>query len=63
MSDTKTLPVDGDNAVKKAAPSDDELVSFTYPNGFNAAVNSLDFLPEEEREQALAGFATVILMF
>jgi hypothetical protein len=32
-----------------------QLVLFTYPESFNAVANSLQFLPEESRVQALVG--------
>jgi hypothetical protein len=73
MSDNKNIPampgfsagISGDfktgsqdNAV---ALEKDQPVSFTYPDGFNAAANSLQFLPEESRVQALAGFIIPIV--
>jgi hypothetical protein len=47
MSDTKTVP----NAAEIL--DKDTPVPFTYPEGFNAVVNSLQFLPEEIRAQTL----------
>lgn len=41
---------------------DQEKVEFTYPEGFKKAAEALDFLPEEEREGALAGLAIGMLM-
>jgi hypothetical protein len=40
----------------------DQPVPFTYPEGFNAVANSLQFLPEELRATTLAGLAMAILM-
>jgi hypothetical protein len=39
----------------------DQPVPFTYPDGFQAVINSLEFLPEEAREQTLAALVVVIL--
>jgi hypothetical protein len=40
----------------------DQEAPFTYPEGFNAVANSLQFLPEESRAQTLAGLVKAILM-
>jgi hypothetical protein len=40
----------------------DQPAPFTYPDGFNAVANSLQFLPEELRAKTLAGLTKVILM-
>jgi hypothetical protein len=40
----------------------DQEVPFTYPDGFNAVANSLQFLPEESRAQTLIGLAMKIVI-
>jgi hypothetical protein len=40
----------------------DQAVLFTYPEGFNIVANSLHFLPEELRIQALTGLVMRILL-
>ncbi len=41
----------------------DKIVSFTYPEGFIEAANSIQFLPDEEgRKQFLATFVSSISM-
>jgi hypothetical protein len=39
----------------------DQPISFTYPEGFNAVANSLQFLPEEARVQILSGLVVGML--
>jgi hypothetical protein len=40
----------------------DQPIPFTYPEGFNAVANSLQFLPEEARAQTLTGLVLGILL-
>jgi hypothetical protein len=61
MSDSKTSTVDGGNTGKTTALDRDLPVPFTYPEGFNAVANSLQFLPEELRVKTLAGFVQAML--
>jgi hypothetical protein len=44
-----------DATANKAIPvlQDSDEVPFTYPEGYQAMINSLDFLPENKREAAL----------
>jgi hypothetical protein len=60
MSDSKTSPVDGGNIEKTKVIGKDQAVPFTYPEGFNAVANSLQFLQEEARAQTLTGLVMVI---
>jgi hypothetical protein len=62
MSDNKTSPVDSGNTGKPTALGKDQEAPFTYPEGFNAVANSLDFLPEELRSQILTGLVLAIWM-
>jgi hypothetical protein len=39
----------------------DQPIPFTYPEGFNAVANSLQFLPEEIRAQTLTGLVIGML--
>jgi hypothetical protein len=48
--------------IQAAILDKDQPVPFTYPEGFNAAANSLQSLPEELRATTLAGLAMGILM-
>jgi hypothetical protein len=48
MSDNKTVP-NMPNSTTVAILDKDQPVPFTYPEGFNAVANSLQFLPEEAR--------------
>lgn len=58
MSDGNTiLSNDGFKPLSK-----DQEAPFDYPEGFKALANSLEFLPEELREQTLMGFVTAILV-
>jgi hypothetical protein len=49
------------NGAGATTPDKDQPVSFAYPEGFKAAVNSLDFLPEEVREETLSGLVMTIV--
>ena len=40
----------------------DKEIDFSYPEGFKEAAASLDFLPEELREQTLERLVSGILM-
>jgi hypothetical protein len=52
MSDTNSAANQNDKIV--ILGKDDE-VPFTYPEGFNAVADTLQFLPEENRVPALMG--------
>ena len=45
--------VDATGTVQASAK--DDLVEFTYPEGFKKAAATLTFLPEDQRERELAG--------
>jgi hypothetical protein len=45
---------DGANKDVKPVLQDSDEVPFTYPEGYQAMINSLDFLPEDQREAALS---------
>lgn len=62
MSDTKILSVNGGNAEKPVVIGKDDPVPFTYPEGFNAVANSLQFLPEVSRVQILSAFIQASLV-
>jgi hypothetical protein len=52
MSDSKTLSNTPDSGAA-AVLDRNQPVPFTYPEGFNAVANSLQFLPENLRVQTL----------
>jgi hypothetical protein len=60
MSDNKI--VDSGSAAKPAPLDKDQPIPFTYPEGFNAVADSLQFLPEEERVQTLTGLVRSIML-
>lgn len=41
---------------------DDQKVSFTYPDGFIQAANSLEFLPDEESRKQFLGILVTSLL-
>jgi hypothetical protein len=57
MSDTNSTVNQGGKILGK-----DEKVPFTYPEGFNAVADSLQFLPEEARIPILATLAQYFIM-
>jgi hypothetical protein len=59
MSDNKTVPnmPDSNTAIRL---DKEQPIPFTYPEGFNAVANSLQFLPEELRVQALTRLVMAI---
>jgi hypothetical protein len=59
MSDANTT-AGGKNSA--AILDKNQAIPFTYPDGFKAVANSLQFLPEEEREQALLGLVMGTLL-
>jgi hypothetical protein len=61
MSDNKTVP-NMHNSNTAVTLDKDQPVPFTYPEGFNAVANSLQFLPEEARAQTLTGLVMAILL-
>jgi hypothetical protein len=61
MIDNKTFPNTPDSS-SAVALEKDQPVPFTYPEGFNAVANSLQFLPEELRVQILTALLMVIRM-
>jgi hypothetical protein len=52
MSDSKTLSNTPDSSASEVLDKN-QPVPFTYPEGFNAVANSLQFLPENLRVQTL----------
>jgi hypothetical protein len=61
MSDNKTVSNMPDSTAA-AVLDKNQLVPFTYPEGFNAVANSLQFLPEEARVQALVGLMLTVII-
>jgi hypothetical protein len=58
MSDANSTP---NQSGKTAVLGKNEEIPFTWPEGFNAVANSLQFLPEEERVPALTALATGLI--
>jgi hypothetical protein len=52
-----------DGAAKDNKPvlQDSDEVPFTYPEGYQAVIQSLDFLPEDKREAALSAMMLRII--
>jgi hypothetical protein len=52
-----------DAAKKEGKPvlQDSDEVPFTWPEGYQAMINSLDFLPEDRREAALSALMLRII--
>ncbi|MDR2053114.1 MAG: hypothetical protein LBP80_06850 [Treponema sp.] len=57
MSDNKSINNGGAAILGK-----DQEIPFTYPEGFKAVANSLQFLPEEARVQTLTALVLIVMM-
>lgn len=41
----------------------EEMIDFTYPEGYKKALDSLDFLPEDQRDMIVSMFIPMMLTY